>query len=266
MSDTIKTIVVDDEPLARRRILDLLAKEADIEVVAECSDGFAALEAASKESPDLFFLDVQMPEKNGFKVIAEMPKERLPIIIFVTAYDQYAIKAFEVHALDYLLKPFDDERFQQALDRARKQMQQKQKNEFNHKLLNLIHSQTEQSNSEGTDAETKVLDRFVIKELGEAILIKAEEVDYIEGEGVYVRLHLNKKSYLLRERMTELENRLNPRMFFRIHRSTIVNLERIKKLVPHFHGDYIIVLQDGTHLKLTRSRREQLQTFLGAKF
>ncbi len=206
-----------------------------------------------------------MPEKDGFQVLAELPKDAMPVIIFVTAYDQYAIQAFEVHAVDYLLKPFDDERFAQALKRAQEQVRHRETSSFNRKLLELIEAYRQDVHSE-TSTKTSLIDRFVIKERGEALLIKAEDVDYIEGEGVYVRLHSNGASYLMRESMTSLEEKLNPRTFFRIHRSTIVNLERVKKLVPYFHGDYIVVLNDGTHLKLTRSRREKLQRRLGTSF
>ncbi|MCG8607139.1 LytTR family DNA-binding domain-containing protein [bacterium] len=263
----IRTVIVDDEPLARKRILDLLLREPDIDVLAECRDGFAAIETVLQKNPDLLFLDVQMPEMDGFKVVSELAMEKLPVIIFVTAYDQFAIKAFEVHALDYLLKPFDDERFAQAVERARLQIRQRTTNEFSEKLVSLIRSQSEASAKYHSPAETQQrMTRFAIKESGETILVKAEDVDYIEGEGVYVRLHLDSKSYLIRERLGELENRLDPSTFFRIHRSTIVNLERIKKLVPHFHGDYIVALQNGTHLKLSRTRREALQARLGTSF
>jgi two-component system LytT family response regulator len=264
---TITAVIIDDEPLARKRILDLLLREDDIEVLAECSDGFAAIETILQQDPDLLFLDVQMPEMDGFKMVSKLPKENLPVIIFVTAYDQFAIKAFEVHALDYLLKPFDDERFSQAIDRARIQIRQRTTNEFSEKLLNLVDSQGGSSTSHtGPRESPQRITRFAIRELGETILVKAEKVDYIEGEGVYVRLHLDAKSYLIRERLTDLENRLDPNTFFRIHRSTIVNLERIKKLVPHFHGDYIVALHNGTHLKLSRTRREALQARLGTSF
>jgi two-component system LytT family response regulator len=266
----ISTIVVDDEPLARQRVLDLLAREPDIDLLAECADGYAAIAALTAWKPDLAFLDVQMPEIDGFQVLAAIDPAHLPTVVFVTAYDRYALRAFDVHALDYLLKPYDDERFQQALQRARTAILQKKTCELHERLLALIQTYPAPAppglSGVSASAPPAGIDRFVVKTGGESWLIKADEIDYIQGEGVYVRLHAAGKSYLVRERIAELEACLNPRMFCRIHRSTIVNLERIKKLVPYFHGDYLAVLHDGTRLKLSRSRRDHLQARLGLSF
>ncbi len=264
MNPKIKTVIVDDEPLARSRIRDLLAQDDDIDLVRECRDGFEAVEQLTQSPADLLFLDVQMPEKDGFTVVQELPQENLPLIVFVTAYDQYALKAFEVHALDYLLKPYDDERFFQALEHAKQQIREKRRGAYNRKLAELM-----QAHQEQFDAPTPAiqpLERLVVKERGESLVLQTKDVVYIEGEGVYVRLHLAKRSYLLRERMGVLEQRLDDNRFFRIHRSSIVNLEYIQKLVPHFHGDYIVVLHNGVRLKLSRSRRAALQAKLGSAF
>ncbi|MFQ5631015.1 MAG: LytR/AlgR family response regulator transcription factor [bacterium] len=260
----ITAIIVDDEPLARQRIRDLLANEPSIEILAECADGHSAVEVILSKSPDLIFLDIQMPEMDGFEVVRRIQTTNMPVIIFATAFDQFAIRAFDVHALDYLLKPYDDERFAGAIARAREQIRQKQTGAFHLRLMNMLQEHTAISNQpHESNLRENYIDRFAVKMRGETILIKSTDVDYIEGEGVYVRLHSAGKACLLRERMAVLEKRLDPQRFFRIHRSTIVNLERIKKLVPHFHGDYIVVLQDGKQLKLSRSRRKNLQKLLG---
>lgn len=263
----ITTIIVDDEPLARRRIHDLLAKEPDIEILAESPDGLSAVEVIFEKQPDLVFLDIQMPEMDGFEVVQQIKRAHMPAIIFVTAYDQFAIQAFEVHALDYLLKPYDDDRFGEALDRVRKIIRRQQNSGVQQRIFDLLETHPNLTGGkQEAPPESIFIDRFAVKQRGETILVQADEVDHITGEGVYVRLHAGNKSHLLRERMSELEKRLNPRRFFRIHRSTIVNLECIKKLVPHFRGDYIVVLHNDVRLKLSRGRRESLQKRLGASF
>lgn len=254
---SIRTLIVDDEPLARERIKALLEDESDIEVVGECASGRKAVSAIQRQAPDLLFLDVQMPELDGFGVLATLDPERLPVVIFVTAYDQYALRAFEVHALDYLLKPFDRERFKKALERVRAELQRDKVGDLSQRLLALL---------EDIKPEHKSLKRVMIKSDGRVYFVKAEEIDWIEAAGNYVRLHVGGKTHLQREKMNELESRLDPERFVRIHRSTIVNIETIKELEPWFRGEYVVVLHDGTRLILTRSYRDKLQRVLGKPF
>lgn len=255
---SIRTLIVDDEPLARDRIRALLEHEADVEIIAECGSGRDAISAIRDQQPDLVFLDVQMPEIGGFDVLEAILPDSLPIIIFVTAHDQYALKAFDVHALDYLLKPFDRERFARALKRARTQVLLRQESgELNKKLLAILQS---------VNSERKYLERLVIKSSGRVFFLKVEEIDWIEAAGNYVRLHAGKDSHLLRETMAGIESRLAPERFVRIHRSTIVNIERIRELRPLLHGDYEVILNDNTELTLSRAFREKLSTHLKASF
>jgi two-component system LytT family response regulator len=247
-------LIVDDEPLARERIRALLAVDPDIEVVAECGDGQAAVSAIHKLTPDLLFLDVQMPDLDGFGVLEAVGAEHMPVTIFVTAFDSYALQAFEVHALDYLLKPFETERFRKALERAKAQIHREQGGEVSQRLLALL---------EGVTAEHKPLERLVVKAGGRVYFLRTEEIDWIEAAGNYLRLHVGTESHLLRETMNALEARLDPDKFLRIHRSTIVNIERIQELHPWFKGDYVVILRDGTQLTLSRSYRQKLQQHFG---
>ena len=244
----IRVLIVDDEPLARGKLKSLLAKEPDIEVVGEAGDGRSALDAIAKHGPDLVFLDVQMPELDGFGVLAQLPADARPAVIFVTAFDKFALKAFDVHAIDYLLKPFDKERFQTALRRALDHLARKQPNEIHEQLSALL--------SEMRPAQAS--DRIAVKGDGRVVFVKTSDVDWIEAADNYVSLHVGKESHLLRETMTALEARL-PKQFLRISRSTIVNTERIKELQPLFHGEYTVILRDGTKLTLSRSHRDKLQ-------
>lgn len=255
-SKTLKAMIVDDEPPARRNLRALLKHEADIELVKECGNGKEAVSSIRALNPDLVFLDVQMPEMNGFEVLEQLSGQPLPVIIFVTAYDQYALRAFEVSALDYLLKPFSDERFRKALSQARQQIAQQDASELGRKLLTLIGSRQ-------PDAP-RYLTRLMVKMTGRVIFLKVEEIDWIEAYDYYVRLHTGGKAYLLRQTMNELEAALDPEQFARIHRSAIVNLDRVKELHPHFNSESLVVLADGTELKLTRSRREALEKKLNA--
>jgi two-component system LytT family response regulator len=256
----IKTVIVDDEPLARQNLRVLLKDDPEIEIVGECGSGHEAVKAIRAQSPDLLFLDIQMPEMNGFEVLMEIDAERMPAIVFVTAFDQYALKAFEVHALDYLLKPFDDRRFEKALRQAKKQVEQREINSLSQKLFALMEDrQGEQANNPKASG---FLTRLMIKSTGRVFFLKVDEIDWIGADDYYVKLHVGRKSHLLRETMNELESKLDPEKFLRIHRSAIVNLDRVKEMHPHFNGDYVVILMDGTQLKLSRSRREQLQTLL----
>ncbi len=249
----ISALIVDDEPLARERIRTLARGDPEIEIAGECSDGRAAVAAIRKLAPQLLFLDVQMPDLDGFGVLEAIGPEHMPVTIFVTAYDQYALRAFEVHALDYLLKPFDRERFEKALARAKRQIRRSD-DELHERLLALL---------EDLKPGQKYLERLVIKSGGRIFFLRAEEIDWIEASGNYVRLHAGKESHLLRDTMNGIEARLDPARLVRVHRSTIVNLDRIKELHPWFRGDHVIILRDGTRLTLSRSCREKLEERLG---
>ena len=252
----IKTLIVDDEPLARRNLRVLLERDPQIEILDECRNGREAVKAINTFSPDLIFLDIQMPEMDGFDVLQRVGPEHIQGIIFVTAFDQYALKAFDVHALDYLLKPFDDERFARALERAKSQIAAREINQLSERLLALLEER------EGAKREEKYLTRLMIKASSRVMLLKVEEIDFIEADGNYAKLHAGRKTHLLREKMNDLEGRLDPARFVRIHRSVIVNLDRIKEMHPHFNGDYVVVLEDGRQLRLSRTRREHLEARL----
>jgi two-component system LytT family response regulator len=251
----IRTLVVDDEPMARERILGLLSQESDVEVVGQCSDGRQAISAIQQLSPELVFLDVQMPALDGFGVIRHVGAERMPMVVFVTAYDEYALQAFEVHALDYLLKPFGRDRLQQCLDHARHQRDRHRAGELGKSLLALV--------QDFKPDQQKKQDRLVVKSAGRVFFVRTEDIDWIEAAGNYVRLHMKEQSHLFRETMNQMEARLDPQRFFRIHRSRIVNTERIKELQPWFNGEYVVVLHNGAQLRLSRSYREKLEERLG---
>jgi len=250
----IRTLIVDDEPLARERIGKLLTKEADVEIVGECADGRQALTAIRKHQPDLVFLDVQMPELDGFGVLAQLEAGAMPAVVFVTAHDRFALRAFEVHALDYLLKPFDAERFREALMRARDRLQRQHTGELTQRIGELLADLK-------TVAEHQ--DRLAVKSVGKVLFLSIEEIDWIEAADNYVNLHVGNESHLHRETMAALESRLPRGKFMRISRSTIVNIERIKELQPLFHGEYAVILRNGTRLTLSRSHREKLNRLLG---
>jgi len=260
MAEKIRTLIVDDEPLARRNLRLLLEKDPQIEILDECTNGREAVKAINTLSPDLIFLDIQMPEMDGFDVVERVGPEQIQAIIFVTAFDQYALKAFDVHALDYLLKPFDDERFAHALRRAKSQIEAREINRLSKRLLALLDERERLSSTR----QKNYLTRVMIKASGRVVLLKVDEIDFIEADGNYAKLHVGRKAHLLREKMHDLEARLDPARFVRIHRSVIVNLDRIKEMHPHFNGDYVVVLEDGRQLRLSRTRRENLETRLKA--
>lgn len=251
---SIRAIIVDDEPLARERIKRFLAADAEIEVIGECDEGRAAVEHVERLKPDLLFLDIQMPEVDGFGVLEAIDEAEMPAVVFITAYDQYALRAFDVHAVDYLLKPFDRLRFEKALKRAKQQIQQRRDGEIDRRLISLLAH---------VRAEQKYLERVVIKSVGRVFFLKTDEIDWIEAEGNYVRLHAGGEAHLLRETMNRLETKLDPEKYLRIHRSTIVNIERIKELQPLFSGDYVVILRDGKQLTLSRSYRDKLLHLFG---
>lgn len=251
----IRTLIVDDEPLARERLRTLLSAELDIEIIGECGDGPQAVESIRRDAPDLVFLDVQIPEIDGFGVIERVGVEHVPVVVFVTAYDQYALEAFDVHAIDYLLKPFDEARFAKALARARSAVQAQRSGEVNERLLALLRDLR--------TAPTGRTERLVVKSAGRLFFLRTDEIDWIESSGNYVCLHVGSESHLLRETMSSLEARLDPTSFIRIHRTAIVNVDRIKELQPLFHGEYEVVLRSGARLTLSRSYRDRLQCLLG---
>ncbi|MEO6001867.1 MAG: LytTR family DNA-binding domain-containing protein [Opitutus sp.] len=256
-SHRIRTIIVDDEPAARRGVRLLLERDAMIEIVGEAAGGQEAAALILRLQPDLAFLDVQMPELDGFGVLAQVGAAQSPVIVFVTAYDEYALRAFEVNAVDYLLKPFDDARFSSALQRAKDAVRNRRAENVDLRLNQLISFlQTAQP----APAETH--DRILVKSSGEIFFLKAEEIDWIEAEGDYMKFHVAGKTHLMRETMARLEERLDAKRFIRIHRSTIVNIDRLRKLSPSFAGEYAVVLHDGTKLKLSRGYHERIATLL----
>lgn len=256
----IQTLIVDDEALARRTIRELLGEDPQIEIIGECRSGAEAVKFIRERVPDLLFLDIQMPGMNGFEALSRIEVERLPAIIFVTAFDQYALRAFEVHALDYLLKPFTDERFEEALRQAKSQIEMREINKLSQNLLSLL---GEHAGSEQVSVKPKnYLMRFMIRSGGRVEFIKASDVDWIAADDYYIKLHVGGKTHLLRLSMNELEQKLDPQRFLRIHRSTIINFDRLKELQQHPNGEYVVVLKNGTELKLSRSRRERLERML----
>ncbi len=243
----IRTLIVDDEPLARERVRRFLRDEPDIEVIGECGNGSDTVKTILSKKPDLVFLDIQMPGKTGFEVIEALGEAVAPTIVFVTAYDQYALQAFDVHALDYLLKPFNRERFLRALNRARSDIENRA-GHIDKRLKSLIAD---------LKAEKKYLERLIIKSTGRVFFIKTDEIDWIEAAGNYLKLHLGREGHLIRETMNSIEANLDPDKFLRIHRSTIVRIDSIKELQPMFSGDYAVVLRSGKELTLSRNYRER---------
>lgn len=255
----IRALIVDDEPLARRTIRDLLASDPEMEIVGECGSGPEAIEFIKAHSPDLLFLDIQMPGLNGFETLAKIEAAQLPATIFVTAYDQYALQAFEVHALDYLLKPFTDKRFDEAVRKAKSELELKEINAISHKLLDLLADQQLTPTAASAAGEKSFLTRFMIKSSGRAFFVKATDVDWISADDYFIKLHVGDKTHLLRMSMNQLERKLSPAMFLRIHRSTIVNFDRIQELRQTPSGEYLVVLKSGAELKLSRGRRARLE-------
>jgi two-component system LytT family response regulator len=252
---TIRTCIVDDEPLARERLRSLLAAEPDVELIGEYEDGAAAIPFIRQASPDLVFLDVQMPGTDGFAVLQALDSKTPRAVVFVTAYDQYALQAFDVHALDYLLKPFSASRFRRAMQWVRMELSKETPGpDVNERILSLIQNLRQPKRPE----------RLVLKTSGRVSFVRVEDIDWIEAEGNYVRLHLGTASHLLRETMKGIEAKLDPDRFIRIHRSTIVNTDRIKELQPLFHGEYAVILRDGTRLTASRGPENKLRRLIEA--
>jgi len=259
----MRALIVDDEPAARDAIRVLLTGDADIVITGECGDGRSALAAIKDESPDLVFLDVQMPEMDGIAMLRALDPSELPVVVFITAHDRYALNAFEVHALDYLLKPFDDRRFFEAVARAKERVRQGRLGALRREMLDLLSAQ-DSGLPKAPDAS--YAPRLVIKADGRVTLLGVQDIDWIEAEGDYVKIHAGRARHLLRETMKSLEARIDPARFVRIHRSTIVNVERIKELEPYFRGEYVVKLHDGTSLKLSRGFKPHLEEALGRSF
>lgn len=263
---SITVLIADDEPLARQRLVDLVGREADLEVVGVAQNGPEAVDAIQKLEPDLVFLDVQMPGLSGIEVVRAVGVDAMPCTIFVTAYDDYALRAFDLAALDYLLKPFDDERFEQSVARARKLLGLRVVSELTDRLVMLLESQRPgrgNSQAERKGPSTSYLERIAVEMRGQIRVVPVEKIQFIAASGPYAVLHAGSDRYLVRERMQTLEERLDPDAFFRIHRSTIVRLEEVEALLNHGGGDYEVRLRSGKHLSVSRNRREALERHLG---
>ena len=250
----IRALIADDEALARKFIRRMLKDDHDVEIVGECSNGKETVAMIRKEGPDLVFLDVQMPEMDGFAVLEAIGVERLPEIIFATAYEQYAIRAFELHALDYLLKPFDQTRFKEAIRHAKERFRSERQKEGRMQITALL---------ESISNKPQYLDRLVIKAGGRITFLSTREINWIEADDKYVHLHTGKVNPMVRQTLSAMEAQLDPKKFRRVHRSAIVNVERIKELQPLFSGEHSILLEDGTKLTLSRNYREKLFELLG---
>jgi two-component system, LytTR family, response regulator len=254
----ITVLVADDEPLVRRRIARLLRAESGLEVVAECKGGLSAVEQIRALSPDLVFLDIQMPDLDGFGVITEVGVAAMPSVVFITAFDQYAIRAFEVHALDYLLKPFDEERLRSTVTRAREQLRSAPPEAFpgEDRLRRLLVEMLQSETGAPPRKASPFFERVAVKTDGATRVMQIADVDWFETDGNYVRLHVGKSSYLIRSTATRLQEELDPDRFARIHRRYLVNLDRVVGLEPWFGGDAVVLLRDGTKLRLSRNFRE----------
>jgi two-component system LytT family response regulator len=246
MTEPLRVAVIDDEPLARDSIRALLEREDDLVIVGEGSgnDG-AALVARTR--PDIMFLDIQMPDVDGFELLEQIGPDTVAAIVFVTAWDRYALKAFEVHAIDYLLKPFDDARFHDALERAKERAKSRRRGETDARIADLLAERRSQRL------------RFLVRARDKSIVIDSADVDWIEAADYYVSLHVGGASHLVRQTMNEIETQLDPDRFFRVHRSAIVNIDRVREIHPMFRGDCAIILRDGTRVKLSRNRRDEFE-------
>ncbi|NOK18174.1 response regulator transcription factor [Corallococcus carmarthensis] len=263
-----RVLVVDDEPLARANVKHLLAQAPDVTAVDECEGGRDAIACILETRPDLVFLDVQMPECDGFDVLREVGAERMPPVIFVTAFDRYAVRAFETHALDYLLKPFSDARFRDALERARRQRAQGKNQELLRHLSALLeqHRPPPPPAEPARSAENEPVERIAVKTGGKVLLIPVEELDWCEAEGNYVILHAGTRSPMLRETLNQVERWLDPRRFVRVHRSLLVNVDRIRELEPDVDKGWVVVLRDGTRLRLSPNRKAAVEALLRQSF
>jgi two-component system LytT family response regulator len=240
----LRVLIIDDEPRARSFVRKLLTRDSSVKIVGECANGYEAVQAIRSKTPDLIFLDVQMPQIDGFAVLNELRPEERPAVVFVTAYDQYALRAFEAHALDYLLKPFDEERFCRTLDHAKSRIAERV-NAHQSAIAQLLASRD----------KSRYLERMTVKRNGRMLLVRTEEIEWIEAEDNYVLLHSGKDDYILRETLSSIESKLDPADFIRVHRSAIVNIEALKELRPELNGAYTVELKNGTRLRLSRRYR-----------
>jgi two-component system LytT family response regulator len=252
----IRTLIVDDEPMARASIRVLLGGDPEIEIVGECGSGVDAVTAIAAQAPELVFLDVQMPRMNGFEVLEAVGDNRPFAVVFVTAYDSYAVAAFDVQALDYVLKPFDDQRFQRAVERAKGRIRRARVDHLASELVQIV------AGNPPVESPAAPIERFAIRDGTRTVFVPLSEIDWIEAADYYVQLHAGARSYLHREPLRDLEARLDPRRFVRIHRSAIVALDRVVELRPSAHGDHCVRLRDGTELRLSRARRGRLRVLL----
>ena len=253
-AEPIRALIVDDETPARQRLTDLLQKDPEVRAILEAENGQAAVQVIRKEQPNLLFLDVQMPELDGLGVIEALGPREVPLTIFVTAYDQHAIRAFEANALDYLLKPFSDERFEAALARAKSRLDDRNFREFGQRMLQMVSK---------LPPKVRRWDRLVVKSGGSTRFLRVAEIDWIEAAGVYANLHAGGKEFLYRGSLNELTGRLDPARFVRIHRSAIINIESVVQLEPVSHGEFEAVLRDGSRARVSRTYRAQLEKRLG---
>jgi two-component system, LytTR family, response regulator len=258
MIPVIPTIIADDEHLARKKLRLLLESEPGVQVIAECQDGQQTIEAVKTHRPDLLLIDIRMPDLDGFQVLAKLDPEMMPVVIFTTAYDQFAIRAFEAQALDYLLKPFDGERLHQAIERARAELLKCHNRDLTTRILDLL-----AKNAEPKVEPKRAEDRMIIRAGGKVVFLDVNELDWIEAAANYVKLNVGKDSYLLREGIGSISARLDPDRFVRIHRSVIVNVRKIRELQPCDSGEYIALLKNGKELSCSRGYRAQLQRLIG---
>lgn len=254
-SDPIRVLVVDDEAPARQRVIDLLRRDAKVGEICEAADGHAAVEAIVERRPHLVLLDVQMPELDGLGVVQAVGAAEMPLTVFITAYDQHALRAFEANALDYLLKPFSDERFEGMMARARTRLDERSLHEFGQRIMKMV--------STAPQPTDRRWDRLVVKSGGTTRFIRVIDIDWIEAAGVYVNLHVGGKEILYRAPLSELSDRLDPRRFVRVHRSAMVNIESIVQLEPISHGEFEAVLRNGSRTRVSRTYRAQLEKRLG---
>jgi two-component system LytT family response regulator len=258
MAPPIKAVIVDDEALAREAVRLRLSQEPDIDVVGEAASGADAVELIRKLEPDLMFLDIQMPGMDGFEVVEKVASDHLPIVVFVTAHDRYALKAFETHALDYLLKPFTASRFRAAVDRARIEVAKAGDHETHQRLIEVLDERRRARDERVPAISEGYAARLAVKHNQRIVLVRTSDIDWIESSANYAHLHTPGANYVVRTTMGELERRLDPQRFARIHRSTIVQLDRIKDIVAAWHGDFDVTLRDGTVLRLSRNYRERV--------
>jgi two-component system, LytTR family, response regulator len=260
----VRVLVVDDEPLARSGMRRLLERDREIVVAGECADGRSAIDAIRSLAPDLVLLDIQMPEADGFEVIREVGPSQMPSVIFTTAFNQFAVRAFDVNALDYLVKPFDDHRFTAAIERAKRALATAHAGDLGRRLAALLKGATPEPQVE-SGPTANYPQRLVVRDQGKSLFVRVEELDWVEAADYYVKLHLGRQVLLLRETMAMMERKLDPARFVRVHRSAIVNLDRIREIQPYFHDEHVVILQDGTRVRLSRSRRVKLEALLGQR-